>query len=75
MIPLQTLVVAFYGSDHNAVRCIGEAVTYLGEPSYGIKLDEETTVDWAASLVRPATPEEQVIYWKERALRAEGSAA
>lgn len=43
----------------------------MTEPTYILRSPEGRIEHWAKSLVREATTEEAIDYWKQRALRAE----
>jgi len=69
---LNKVVVCVSASDPSQKLHVGEAVSYLGEPSYYVKKDGDTCgFHWAESITREATPEEQIKYWRARALEAE----
>lgn len=52
---------------------VAEVAGYYDAPTY---IFAQTPFQaWRADLVRPATPEEAAIYWRERALKAEGKEA
>lgn len=66
------LVVRFSGVDNEEIFGLGLAYGYHDQPVYLIEEDGEN-VAWAAQLTRAATPDEQIEYWKRRALVAEGN--
>jgi len=69
---LNKVVVCVSASDPSQKLHVGEAVSYLGEPSYYVKKDDGTRgFHWAESITREATPEEQIEYWRNLALEAE----
>lgn len=63
------IVVAFYGD--GGIKYMSEVVGYMIEPTYVLRSPEGRLEHWAKSLVREATTEETIDYWKQRALRAE----
>jgi hypothetical protein len=69
---LNKVVVCVSAANPNDKIHVGEAVSYLGEPSYYVKKDGDTRgFHWAESITREATLEEQVEYWRKRAEDAE----
>ena len=54
----------FYGT--------GVVFGYVDQPSFLIRQSSGHEQAWMESLCRPATPEEVVIYWHQRAILAEG---
>ena len=73
-IPLEyepgRVMVALNGVDGSVIY-IGETVSYLDEPSWTFRSGR----NWAASICRPATAEEEIEYWRKRALNAEDALA
>lgn len=67
---LGKVVVRFSGVDPGDVCGIGEAVSYLDSPSFDIR-EGGKHVSWSARLVRAATAEEEIAYWKGLAQRKE----
>ncbi len=72
---LGTLMVAFYGTDPESINFIGECVGIADHPTVIFAREPgcECTSHWAAHLCRPATKDEQIEYWKERALAVVGA--
>lgn len=66
----QRLLVAFTAPD-KATHFMGLGVSYLDQPSVQIRDENGCVHAWAASLVREATPDEAIAYWRERANAAE----
>lgn len=67
------LVACVSGADANEVIRVGECYAYLDEPSYCMKDANGRHFSWAHTLVREATAEEQLEYWRNRALASEKS--
>ena len=68
---LGTLMVAFYATDDHKTSFIGEVVSIADQPSLTFKAEGTgCQAHWLASLCRPATKDEQIEYWKNRALAA-----
>lgn len=63
------IVAAMYGTGE--INYFSEVIGYMAEPTYVLKRPDGRTQHWAASLVREATPEETIAYWRDRALKAE----
>lgn len=66
------IVVKRYGTgDERGELC--EVVFTINQPVYQLRTPESGELfTWCQSLTRPATPEEQIEYWRRRALAAEG---
>jgi hypothetical protein len=54
------------GADHKLI----EVFSYCDVPTVGGLGPSGEKVTWRADLLREATPEEAVAYWRDRALRA-----
>ena len=54
-----------------AVHAIGIAFSYCDAPTYAVDIDGSAKAHWRADLMREATPEETIDYWRNRAIRAE----
>lgn len=65
-----TLLVGFFAS--GGVAHVGHYVGYMSHPTYVIKTPTGQ-VSWAEHLTRKATPQEEVEYWRARALDAEAA--
>ncbi|EKT4105716.1 hypothetical protein QEG46_001692 [Stenotrophomonas maltophilia] len=63
------LAVATYGT--GGVRFIGEVIGFQPQPTYILERPDGVIEHWVAELVRPATAEEEVAYWRHRALVSE----
>jgi hypothetical protein len=51
-------------------QIIGEMISYCDAPTVGLcGLINSSLVDWRADMCRPASPQEEIEYWKQRALR------
>ncbi|EKT4090777.1 hypothetical protein QEG23_000247 [Stenotrophomonas maltophilia] len=63
------LAAATYGT--SGTRFVGEVIGYQPQPTYIIQLPDGRIEHWVAGLVRPASVEEEIAYWRNRALAAE----
>ena len=61
------VMVALNAWGGQSFNFIGETIAFLDEPSWHFSNGNS----WAASLCRPATPEEELQYWRGRAVEAE----
>ncbi len=50
---------------------VGECFGYMGEPTYMMTKEDGTRATWAQSITRVATPDEELAYWRNRAMQAE----
>jgi len=64
------IVAATWGGT-NELKYLSEVLGYMAEPTYVLRRPDGRTEHWAASLVREATQEETITYWRDRALKAE----
>lgn len=63
------LAAATYGTA--GTRFVGEVIGYQPQPTYIFQLPDGSIEHWVADLVRPASVEEEIAYWRNRALAAE----
>lgn len=74
---LGSVMVAFYASNIGAVNFVGVVSGVHDHPVVFFEKEpgEECSASWAAHLCRPATKDEEIAYWKGRALAATPSPA
>lgn len=67
---LGAILVAF--TAQGDTQAIGEMVAYADTPTVGLRdPNSSCLVNWRADMCRPASPKEEIEYWKQRALRHE----
>jgi len=67
------IVACVSASNPDDVIKLGDCYGYLDEPSYCVKGSDGRHFNWAHTNVREATAEEQLIYWRTRAIAAESN--
>lgn len=63
-------MVAFFGSDIGKTNFVGVCIGVADHPTILFEAEPKSPCQarWAAHLCRPATKDEQIEYWKKRAL-------
>ena len=69
-VELGTIVVKRYGTGDEHGE-LAEVVSIINSPTYELKDTSGNIYTWVQNITRPATVEETIAYWRERARRAE----
>lgn len=68
---INRIAVRVDGVTNDACEC-GQVIGYVTSPTFILRQADGTTTYAVDRLVRYATPDEEIAYWKARALAAEG---